>query len=333
MRILYVTNMYPTEQKPYFGIFVKEQIEDVAQVIDLDYDVHFINARENGPCEYLKSIFTIPRQIRREKYDLIHIHYGFSGLWRLFYKPKAKVFLSLHGADILPEQGKRIQVAITNRLLKRVDRVFTLNDRMDELVQSRTNNFERLPCAVNINQFKPKENTPAVSDKKTIIFPSAPHVEVKDYPLFERVISALQQKTNHEIEVKCIQNLTRQGVSDLMSSGDCMVMTSVSEGSPQVVKEALSCGLPVVSVDVGDVASMTKDIPNCFIAQSRSPEELSELVLKTFGFDRQQIRQSFINKGIYDHISITKRWVDLYHQATGKGNITVYQNELMETSK
>ncbi|MEL6143139.1 MAG: glycosyltransferase, partial [Bacteroidota bacterium] len=170
MRILYVTNMFPTEQKPYYGIFVKEQIEDVAQVIDLDYDVHFINAREKGPLEYLKSIFTIPRLIRREDYDLVHIHYGFSGLWRLFYKPKAKVFLSLHGADILAEQGKGIQVAVTKRLLKKVDRVFTLNDRMDDIVRRHTDKFEMLPCAVNINLFKPASSAEASNHRKTIFY-------------------------------------------------------------------------------------------------------------------------------------------------------------------
>ena len=44
---------------------------------------------------------------------------------------------------------------------------------------------------------------------------------------------------------------------------DILVLTSYFEGSPNIVKEAISCGLPVISVDVGDVKEQIDGIDNC----------------------------------------------------------------------
>ena len=43
-------------------------------------------------------------------------------------------------------------------------------------------------------------------------------------------------------------------------------MTSLHEGSPLTVREALACGTPVVSVPVGDVFDTIADLPACAVA-------------------------------------------------------------------
>ncbi len=54
-------------------------------------------------------------------------------------------------------------------------------------------------------------------------------------------------------------------VPDLMNAADCLLLTSVSEGSPTVVQEALACDLPVVSVVVGDVAQRLQGVSDCMV--------------------------------------------------------------------
>ena len=44
-------------------------------------------------------------------------------------------------------------------------------------------------------------------------------------------------------------------------------MTSKSEGSPQIVKEALACNLPIVSTNTGDASVRLKSAKNCFISK------------------------------------------------------------------
>ncbi|NJC25881.1 glycosyltransferase [Neolewinella antarctica] len=317
MRILYVTNMYPTEKKPVFGIFVKEQIADAARYLDASHDVYLMNGMEHGWKEYLKAIYLVPRMIRRGNYDLIHVHYGLAGLWRLFYRPDVPVFLSLHGADIQKEQGQHAQVAITKRLLPKVDRVFTLNDNMNAIVSQYTDAYEMLPCSVNVDLFKPTGHT-SRGPGRLLVFPGSPSVPVKDFPLFERIMAEVKFQTGTEVAFAPLEKLTRTGVRDLMNRADCLVMTSVSEGSPQAVKEALSCGLPVVSVAVGDVAKMVENVPSCRVVHTRDPQVIAAAVTAAFAADRTQIRNAFIGKGIYDHESISRRWADLYERAEQK---------------
>jgi glycosyltransferase involved in cell wall biosynthesis len=60
-----------------------------------------------------------------------------------------------------------------------------------------------------------------------------------------------------------------------MSGCDALVFTSMQEGSPNVVKEALACNLPIVSVPVGDVESRLKDIEGCELCSDENPETIA----------------------------------------------------------
>jgi len=318
MKILFITNMYPTAENSVFGIFVKEQIDDIVKALQVEWEVYFINARYEGKLKYLRSIFEIPLKIWRGKFDIVHIHYGLSALFLLFFRPKAKIFLTLHGADILIKQERRIQVWITKRILRKVDKVYILNPEMEAIVKPLNSNYEILPCGVNTDFFKPNGFKTNKEQSRKVVFTSNPQEKVKNFPLFQEVIQLLDKQSGKKIEYKCIHQLSRAGVRDLLNSADCLLMTSISEGSPQVIKEALSCGLPIVSVPVGDVPSMTQDIPHCYVSNSYSPEELSDLVALSFrreNGDTEVIRETFINKGIYDHVSVTRRLIENYRKA------------------
>lgn len=320
MKILFITNMYPTESQPVSGIFVKEQIESIRRMMPCNCEVVLIDGMHKGKLEYLKSMFLIPRKIRKNSYNIIHIHYGLSALFLLFYKPKIKVFLTLHGSDIFVEGGNKWQVFITKRMLGKVNKVFVLNKKMEKIVRNYNSNTELLPCGVDTDFFVPTDNQGYREHSKLILFPNSPQRVVKNFPLFEAVITRLNQKSEYDIKFACIENLSREGVRELMGGADCLLMTSKSEGSPQVVKEALSCGLPVVSVPVGDVRELVTDVPRCYVSQSTDPKELADLVLRSFQEegDRQTIRDAFMSKGSYDHYSIAQKLVNNYQNSLNK---------------
>jgi glycosyltransferase involved in cell wall biosynthesis len=122
----------------------------------------------------------------------------------------------------------------------------------------------------------------------------------------------LKEVHNYTIKIRNLENVTRIQVKKILNQSDCLLMTSLTEGSPQVVKESLSCGLPVVSVPVGDVSEMIKEVPNCFISSSHDAKELAKLVVKTFKNDKKEIRKAFLIKKQYSNAIIAERLATLY---------------------
>ena len=102
--------MYPCTENPTYGIFVQEQESAIKQEFpNIHYTIAFVNGR-HGKSEYIKSIFKIRKLIQEQSFDLIHIHYGFSGL-----------FLRLHCMEEIFKQskGKLFKFGLLSRFLKR----------------------------------------------------------------------------------------------------------------------------------------------------------------------------------------------------------------------
>lgn len=257
MRVLIVTNMYPTKDTPYYGIFVSEQERAIKKYFpNVEFGIYNIRGDVNK-SEYVLSLNRVYNEIEKGQYDLVHIHYGLSGLFLLnpFRKCKVPVVITLHGGDIQIEQGKKIQVFLTKRILRHVDFAITLNDRMDSITKHYINNTAIIPCSTDTDLFSPIGERPssAGKNKVDIVFPSSHSRTVKNYPLFCEVVKVMKNKYGIECIETELDKMSREQVCDLYRRADAMLMTSISEGSPQVVKEAMSCNLPVITTKVGDV--------------------------------------------------------------------------------
>jgi hypothetical protein len=79
MKVLHITNNYPTLKFPIFGIFVKEQIDSLTKQ-GVENEVFFINGKENGKKEYLQAICKIRKIIKKQQFDIIHCHHLFSAI-------------------------------------------------------------------------------------------------------------------------------------------------------------------------------------------------------------------------------------------------------------
>jgi glycosyltransferase involved in cell wall biosynthesis len=99
----------------------------------------------------------------------------------------------------------------------------------------------------------------------------------------------------------------------LMNAADALIFTSLQEGSPNAVKEALACNLPVVSVPVGDVAERLRGVSNCELVQEDDPDALAtalERVLQRGG--RSDGRTAVAN---LDERVIAQRVINVYTRA------------------
>lgn len=79
MKILHITNNFPTPNFPIFGIFIKEQIESLNN-LGVKNEVFFINSRDEGKVAYLRSLWRLRRLLKQKRYDIIHCHHSFSGV-------------------------------------------------------------------------------------------------------------------------------------------------------------------------------------------------------------------------------------------------------------
>lgn len=308
--------MYPNEDDPNYGIFVKEQIDAIEHIQNIEKFVYVIDGKK-GFGEYVKSIYKIRYIIRKGIFDLIHIHYGLSGLFLLLGRVRVPVLMTLHGGDIQAEQGKTVQVALTKRILKKCDFAITLNDRMNEIAKAFIHHTEIIPCSVNTNLFKEFDQKEK-SESVRILFPSARSRFVKDFPLFEKTCELLRQQYNLDVKEYYLENLSRNQVAELFNRMDVLLMTSISEGSPQVVKEAMACNLPVVSTNVGDVSVLLDGVKKSYVAKSREPKELADLVYKSLSSVKDGISpRDKIIKLELDDDSIAKKILSIYKRLVG----------------
>ncbi|HBO05947.1 MULTISPECIES: glycosyltransferase family 4 protein [Bacteroides] len=314
MNVLIVTNVYPTEEHPYHGIFVYEQVQAIKRLQpDVNFDVYYINGF-GDKWQYMKSIFGVAKKVNKGNYDLVHIHYGLAGMYHLnpFVKHLPTI-TTFHGSDIQPKGGNgRLSVFVSRITAKNSDAAVILNDEMESLIKPYCSNTHMVPCAVDLQTFKPLEKT-ETHNKVQIVFPSNHERQVKNYSLFCETLEILKQKYHVDAEERELKNMTRQQIAQLYSNCDLLLMTSKSEGSPQAIKEAMCCNLPCVSTPVGDVKMLLDGVKDCFVSKEHNAEELAQLVTESILHKKNGLlgRDKVIQLQL-DEDSVANKIYDLY---------------------
>jgi glycosyltransferase involved in cell wall biosynthesis len=254
----------------FISPFIKEQVDSLEK-LNVVIDYFFIKGR--GFFGYLKNYIFLIRKINEYSPDLIHAHYGLSGLLASIQR-KVAVVITFHGSDI---NRKRNVIFSYCASILSTQNIFVHPNYPKQLNTLRPYNI--IPCGINLKIFFPMEKHKAREkiglDKKGIygLFSSHFTNKVKNYPLAKKAI----ESTGKNIKIIELAGYNREQVKILLNAVDFLLMTSLSEGSPQVIKEALACNCPVISTDVGDVKSITEKIDNCFIT-SYDPNEISEKI-------------------------------------------------------
>lgn len=272
MRVLVLTNMYPTSQRPYQGIFVRDSVEAL-RAIGVDVDVLAIDNSEK--LNYFRAIPRLWRAIKSQNYDLIHAHYVHCG-WIARMQFRLPVIVSSHGSDTIGHEGWFLR-----RLYPLVDAV-TITSRQNQERVGLPDTY-LLPCGVDVDLFKPIDQTEARRrlgwdiTRKVMLYvgrdsPSKRTDVIRDA---HRIVATQIKETDLVIAT----NIPHESVPDYMNAADVFVFASESEGAPVVIKEALACNLPVVSVDVGDVGEVIRGVKNCYICERNAPS-MAECVIR-----------------------------------------------------
>jgi len=278
MKILHITNNYPTAKFPIFGIFVKEQIESLNKTDNIN-EVLFINGREKGKFEYIKSVYRIRIKLNAEKFDVIHCHHALSAICLILSgKSKNNKVLVSFQNDPIHELGSKVF-----NFIKRNTNGWIFKNNSDLI----TDEFSfYLPNGVNTKFFKPMDKQVARkrlnlnSDAIYVLFVSSNKVrKQKRYDRFSETVTILKEKYNYNIiqEIKLI-NTSRDKIPFYFNAVDIHLLSSDFEGSPNSVKESMACNTPVISTNVGNVAELLENVKGCYVSENNTPEELAKLV-------------------------------------------------------
>lgn len=260
----------------------------------------------HGPIGYLKEIFKLNRAIKQIQPDIIHAHYGLSGLCANFQR-KVPVVTTFHGSDV--HSGGWILKLSQLAMRLSAYNIFVCK-ALYELSGYKKSNASIISCGVALDTIQLVDNNEA--KKRTgrtntfVLFAGSFTNQVKNPELAKKSMSTVS-----EAELVELRGYSREEVNLLMNAADCLLVTSHREGGPLVVKEAMACGTPIVSVDVGDVREVIGETAGCYIAE-RNPEDIARKVKQALSFkEKTDGRQRIIKLGL-DNKDIAKRIVEIY---------------------
>ena len=314
MRVLVLTNMFPTAAEPWFGVFVSDQTADLRSA-GVDVEVLAFDARTSRRA-YLTAARRLRHVLRDGCFDIVHAHYGLAGAVAATQR-RVPVVTTFHGSDALARGERPISWVVARRTLP----IAVAPVVADSLG---LRGAAVIPCAVDTELFALVDRAQArrllgwPADGAYVLFPTArrdPTKRPKRADLFDEAVRHVRRRVP-DLRSVSLDGLSRTQVAAAMSAADVMLMTSDREGSPVTVKESLACATPVVSVPVGDVAEVIEGLPGCAIT-AREPAALAAAVLRALETPRSPaLRDRALT---YGRGATAAHIIDVYRRALARG--------------
>ncbi len=294
MRILFATNLVRRDGSNALASFLSDQVEGLRS---RGCAVTVRAVEQHGPRGWYRFFQILRRSVLDEPPDVVHVQGGGgTGLLAAWATATRPVVLTLHGSDALGLRrldARRplvsLQLAV-NVLLSQIaaSRATAIVAVSDNVRRALWRSVDRqraqvIPCGVDFARFTPQDRRAARRrlalplDRRLILFVD-PHRPGKRFTLARRAIELLKNRLD-DVELVKMSNVPREGVPTYLHAADLLLITSSSEGSPVITKEALAANLSVVSVDVGDLREQLKEASGCCVTGHR-PEELAAAMEK-----------------------------------------------------
>jgi len=280
--------MYPTDAHPDDGTFVAGQVESLRDA-GIDVEVLFVNRLATGRQVYRNLAKTVRTSFEKMNPDLVHVMYG--GVMSAVVTKAIRerpVLVSFCGSDLLGIRGGAVQklsarfgVAASKRAAVRAAGIVVKSENLLGALPRRIDNSRvwLLPNGVDLRRFSPMDRLECQrrlgwdASRGHVLFPANPTRPEKRFGLAEACVARLNEN-GADVELHVLRDVPHEDVPSWLNAAEAILVTSTHEGSPNAVKEALACNVPVVSVDVGDVRARIEGIDGCFIADP-TPDDLA----------------------------------------------------------
>lgn len=283
----------------------------------------------NGFFGYIPNILKLRIFLKKNKFDIIHAHFGFCGIVSLLSKRDEKLIVSLMGDDVLGAKDSKGNVSLKKKMILKInfyfavkfyDFVIVKSEEMRNKLVDRKNFISIIPNGVDQRIFHEVNKDYAIETLKWdknlfhLIFLSDPQRPEKNFKLVKKSVEMLKNE-GYLVELHVVFNVQPDSLKNIYSAADVLLMSSFHEGSPNVIKEAMSCNCPIVYTNVGDIKWLVKGLEGCYLSsfdvedyKEKIKEALkySSTVGRTKGFIRVQ------NIGV-DSVSISSKLYETYY--------------------
>lgn len=277
-RVLVVTALWPSPRRPVLGTFVRTQVEALREA-GADLELMVLDARPRKLL-YPKGALAVWRRVARGDIDLVHAHFGYVGIVCRLQRT-VPLIVTFHGSDLLGDMVEedrldpfsRAQAATGRWLSRRVDAAIVQSAQMAAAMPADTLTFT-IPHEVDLRVMRPTDRHVARAmlgldpERPHLLFAADPANRTKGHPFAEDVVRHLRQR-HPDVELLVVWTETQERLALYMSAADALIFPSLQEGSPNIVKQAMACNLPIVSSDVGDVRERMEGVDGCHVCERR----------------------------------------------------------------
>jgi teichuronic acid biosynthesis glycosyltransferase TuaC len=247
--------------------------------------LEYLTIKGSGLIGYLKSIPRIRKHIKQNKYDIVHAHYSLSAFAASLAGARPLI-VSLMGSDVKSKKIYKIGIKVFNLffwstiIVKSEDMKNSLGLKSALVIPNGVDTDKFTP----INRKEALDYTKWDENKRHVLFAANPNRYEKNYKLAQ---NAFELINDSNIELHSLINIKNEHMPFYINASDVVLLTSLWEGSPNVIKESMACNSPIVSTDVGDVKYMIKKIDGCYVT-SFNKEDIKKKIILALEFSETQ---------------------------------------------
>ncbi len=286
------------------------------RLLELDTGVFilYFGITGTGFYGYLKNVFNLRSVIKRENIDLIHAHFSFAGVLAILAFSKKPVVVSLLGSDVFNRMSKVKKMAL---LIVKImaQTIIVKSDRMNDIVRSQK--VVVLPNGVDTLKFNVLDRLECRKKLKWddkgihILFGADDTRREKNFQLFK----SATELCNEKIVIHVLKNIDHNDIPIWINASDVVVLSSLWEGSPNIIKEGMACNVLILSTDVGDVSRLLNGVKGTRVARGELKDFYSQLSIliqmSLDGITRSDARGRIFDLGL-DSKTISTQLLKIY---------------------
>jgi glycosyltransferase involved in cell wall biosynthesis len=298
MRALWITAMWPDERRPWHGSFVYSQAQSLRR-LGVELDVVYIQGYVDRK-EYVRAISSVRQHVKRATYDVVHAHYGYCGVVGRM-QTRVPLVISYCGDDLLGTPAgdgsarySRSSLVLAGgfaQLARVCSATITKSEEMARrLPPARRKHNHVIPNGVDLSTFAPVDPRQARRQLgwseagHNVLFVGNPQLPRKNFRLAEAVCGEVARR-GHDVRLRVGWGVPPGEMPTWMSAADVLLFPSLSEGSPNTIKEAMAVELPIVSAPVGDVPERLTGVAGTYVVE-RDPQMMADALIRALEHGR-----------------------------------------------